>query len=72
MPLCGMQEMDVLTANLAQLKKHIESQDVEIYRQQRLIDSLRVQLQKLQERVESLAEGGGGSSMPADEKPPHY
>ncbi|HKK19371.1 MAG TPA: SlyX family protein [Opitutales bacterium] len=68
-----MQEVDELKANISQLEKHIESQDLEVYRQQRLIDALRKKLEKLEERIGVLEQSdGGGSAMPADEKPPHY
>jgi len=67
-----MQEVDILKAKITQLEKHIESQDLEVYRQQRLINALQKQMKKLEERVESLEQSGGSSDIPADEKPPHY
>ena len=67
-----MQEVDELKANIAQVEKHIESQDMEVYRQQRLVDSLQKQLKKLEERIDSLEQGGASGDMSADEKPPHY
>ena len=65
-----MQEVDELKAGIIQLEKHIESQDLEVYRQQRLINALQNQIKKLEERIENLEQSGG--AMPADEKPPHY
>jgi uncharacterized coiled-coil protein SlyX len=67
-----MQDFDDLKAKIAQLEKHIESQDIEVYRQQRLIDSLHKQTKNLEERIESLEGDGASINMPADEKPPHY
>ena len=67
-----MQEIDDLKASIARLEKHIESQDMEIYRQQRSIDGLQKKAKKLEERIASLEQSGGAGSMPADEKPPHY
>jgi uncharacterized coiled-coil protein SlyX len=67
-----MQDVDDIKTSIIELKKHIESQDIEVYRQQRLIDALQQQMRKLLERIESLEQGGAGGGMPADEKPPHY
>jgi uncharacterized coiled-coil protein SlyX len=67
-----MRELDELKANITQLEKHIESQDLEVYRQQRRIDALQKQMGKLAERIETLEQSGGAGAMPADEKPPHY
>ncbi|PXA04651.1 SlyX protein [Coraliomargarita sinensis] len=67
-----MQEIDELKAAITQLEKHIESQDVEVYWQQRTIDILRKQLNKMEERIESLEQSGGAGQMQPDEKPPHY
>ena len=67
-----MDELDELRVSIAKLEKHVESQDLEVYRQQRLIEGLQKEGKRLEERIESLEQSGGGSSMPADEKPPHY
>lgn len=67
-----MHDLDELRADIARLEKHIQSQDVEVYRQQRLIDTLQKQIKKLEERTGSLEQSGGSSGPPADEKPPHY
>lgn len=67
-----MQDFEELTATIARLEKHVQSQDVEVYRQQRLIDGLQKQVKKLQERIIALEEGGDAMDVPADERPPHY
>lgn len=67
-----MPDFDDLNANIARLEQHIESQDIEVYRQQRLINALQKQLKNQEERIQSLEQGGGADHMPADEKPPHY
>lgn len=67
-----MQNMDELKAGLAQLEKHIESQDMEVYRQRRLIEALQKQIKKLEERIDSIEQDGTQSGTPADERPPHY
>ncbi|MGB0742966.1 MAG: SlyX family protein [Opitutales bacterium] len=67
-----MHELDEIRASISRVEKHIEFQDIEVYRHQRTIDGLRAQVKKLEERVEALEEGGGAGTMPADEKPPHY
>lgn len=67
-----MGEIDDLKVSVAKLEKHVESQDIEVYRQQRLIDGLKAQLNKLEARLDASEQGGDSSSMPADEKPPHY
>lgn len=67
-----MQDMDELKAGITQLENHIESQDIEVYRQQRLIRSLQKQLKKLEERIDSIEQDGAQSGSPADERPPHY
>lgn len=67
-----MQEIDELKAHVAQLEKHIESQDMEIYRQQRRMDAFQEQLKKLAERFQTLKQGGSGPGSPAEERPPHY
>lgn len=67
-----MQELVELKGRIAQLEKHIESQDIEVYRQQRSIDSLLKKMKKLEERIDSLEQGGAATGSPADERPPHY
>lgn len=67
-----MQDSDELKAGLAQLEKHIESQDIEVYQQQRMINSLQKQVRKLEERIDSIEQDGTQSGSPADERPPHY
>ena len=67
-----MQNLNELNARMSDLKKHIEAQDLEVYRQQRLIEALQKQVKKQQERIESLEQGGASNYAPADEKPPHY
>lgn len=67
-----MQELNELQGRIAQMQKHIESQDMEVYRQQRRIDALQEQLKKLAERFQTLEQGGSGSGSPAEERPPHY
>ncbi len=66
--------IEAFEASLRKLEQHIQEQDTEIYRLSKRVDSLvnALQVQKLQ--IESLAQGGagGGDTMPADEKPPHY
>jgi uncharacterized coiled-coil protein SlyX len=67
-----MHELDELKASIARLEKHVEAQDLEVYRQQRLIEGLQKKTKKLEEQIESFEQSDVGSSMPADEKPPHY
>ena len=71
-----MADYDELTARseLEALQKHVTEQDAEIYRLSKRVDSLvnAMQIQKLQIEVLAQNGGGGGDTMPADEKPPHY
>ena len=67
-----MDELDDLKESIVKLEKHVEAQDVEMYRQQRLIEGFQKKLTKLEERISALEQSGGGGSMPANEKPPHY
>ncbi len=67
-----MQQLDELTATITRLEKHIESQDIEVYRQQRQIDALQKQLKKLADRIDVAEQGGESPGSPADERPPHY
>ncbi|MGJ8654222.1 MAG: SlyX family protein [Opitutaceae bacterium] len=65
---------EVLQKRLQKMEQHVQEQDTEIYRLSKRVDKLvnALQVQKMQ--MEALAQGGagGGDTMPADEKPPHY
>ncbi|MFU8849253.1 MAG: SlyX family protein [Opitutales bacterium] len=64
--------MNELKECITRMQQHIESQDMEIYRQQRRIDTLQENLKKLVERFQVLEQGGSAPGSPADERPPHY
>lgn len=70
--MARMEELKSLQERITHLEKHIESQDLEVYRQQRLIDTFSKQVKKLEERIDSLEHGGAANVSPADERPPHY
>ena len=63
-----------LQIKLTQLERHIETQDAEIYRLSKRVEAIVSVVERQKLRLESLAAGGvsDGSTMPADEKPPHY
>lgn len=70
--MARMEELKSLQERITHLVKHIESQDLEVYRQQRLIDTFSKQVNKLEERIDPLEHGGAATGSAADERPPHY
>lgn len=52
--MARMEELKSLQERITHLEKHIKSQDLEVYRQQRLIDTLQKQVKKLEERIDPL------------------
>lgn len=60
-----------IESKLAHLERHIAEQDTEIYQLSRRVEQLNQAASKLNLQLQSLA-SGGGDTMPANEKPPHY
>lgn len=60
-----------IESKLAHLERHIAAQDNEIYLLSRRVDQLNQAISKLNLKYQSLT-SGGGDTMPANEKPPHY
>jgi SlyX protein len=67
-----MQErMTDLEIKLAHLEQAVNELSDVLYRQQSMLDRLATGYERLQERVNSSADGSANAE-PADEKPPHY
>lgn len=65
----GQEPDQRLEEKISFLERHIEQQDREIYAQSERLEQLARELKALKSKVESLDEG---TSLPPDEKPPHY
>ncbi|MGE9294507.1 MAG: SlyX family protein [Puniceicoccales bacterium] len=69
MPTDHEERFNELEARIAYLERHLEQQDREMLKQAERITLLTRELSKLKGRVD---DGLDGSSMPAQERPPHY
>lgn len=61
-----------LQEQVAQLQRHIEAQDAEMWKLSQRVDRLQRFVDEQAEQLKALSERSRGQSMPANEKPPHY
>ena len=66
------ERLTTLELKLMDVEGTVEALDAVILRQARDIERLRAERERLEARIESLAEGLGEAPSPADERPPHY
>jgi uncharacterized coiled-coil protein SlyX len=68
------EENSHLERRIVKLEKHVAEQDVEIFRQSKLIDSLQKVLKRLEGKIEGISSDSSTTTNEEipNEKPPHY
>ena len=65
----ALQELEI---RISFLERHIQEQDHEMMRLNKLIDTLTTRLEQTELKVSHLSESRGESRLNEHEKPPHY
>ena len=66
------ERIEALETRLAHQEHSLQQLSEALWTQQQTIDRLSATIDGLRRRLQTLSDGGGGESSPADERPPHY